>query len=82
VPFYSKVNEDGTNSTFWDDGRYIYDYLSAPQNATEFEKATAPCKEEGFPNKTSIISYFNGTVAEFRDGSFYAFIIPPKSYFI
>jgi hypothetical protein len=73
---------DGTIYTSWGDGRYTYDYLSAPQTASDFEKATARRREENFPNGTSIVSYFNGTVAENRNGVFYSYIIPPKSFFV
>lgn len=82
VAYTETVQADGSKKTYWDDGRYTYDFVFPPENATEFEKATAIRKVNGFPNSTEIVSYFNGSVAENRNGNFYSFIIAPKDFFI
>jgi len=82
VPYIQDVLSDGSKTTVWDDGKYIYDNVFPPETASEFEKATAIRRVDGFANKTEIVTYFNGSVAENRNGSFYRFITPPKSFYI
>lgn len=73
---------DGTKKTEWDDGRYIDEFVKPRETATEFEKATAIERKVGFSNNTEIVTYFNGSVVENRNGSFFKFIVAPKSFYI
>ena len=41
----SYTRPDGTIHTSWENGTYTYDFLSPPQTASDFEKATARRRE-------------------------------------
>jgi len=81
IPFTETI-VNGQKWTTWDDGTYINNIAFPEETATEFNKATAIQRVNGFANRTEIITYYNGSVAEYRNGIFYNFIIPPKDFYI
>lgn len=84
VPFYLSFNfTDGSNITTWADGKQVVEYPPLPESATEFQKAVAIQRRVRYAlNNTEIQFFFNQTIAEFRNGSFFGYIVPPKNFLI
>jgi len=84
VPFFLSFNfSDNSNITTWNDGKSVTDYPPPPETATEYQKAVALQRRVKYANNNTEIQYFfNQTVAEFRNGSFFGYIMQPKNFLV
>jgi hypothetical protein len=79
VPYQVSVNPvDGSTTTRWADGRTSVVFKEPSPDTPDFERYTAMSRNETFPNGTNVQTFFNGTVAEWRNGSFFGYRVPPK----
>jgi len=84
VPFNTDFNAtDGTTTTAWADGKLVIEYPPPLDTAPEFQRATAMQRRVRYAvNNTEVQFFFNQTVAEFRNGTFFRYIVPPKNFLI
>lgn len=67
--------------TAFANGNQIIEYPPPQETDTEFQKATAMQRRVRYAaNNTEVQFFFNQTVAEFRNGSFFRYIVPPKNF--
>ncbi len=83
IPFVETINtEDGSKTTSFADGRSVTEFKEPTDTTPDFERYTAMSRSEKFPNGTTVQSYFNGTVAEMRNGTFFGYRVAPKFFMV